>query len=282
MTLGEKLRAARLEAGLSQRTLCGDRITRNMLSQIENGSARPSMATLEFLAGGLGKPVSYFLEEDAVSTPNLTVIRQARERYAAGAPEEALQTLKSYRQGDEIFDPEYYLLLSLVCLRAAEQAAAGGKIPYAEALLTRCLLAGEKTLYPGPKKQALALEAWLKREDREQFQKRMEALGESFTEKDGGQLALLFARSAVNRGKTQAARLYLENAPADSPESALLLGESYLAERAYAPAAEAYLRAEGLLEAQGADMRPVYERLETCFREMEDYKMAYYYAAKQK
>ena len=34
MELGEKLRRARLEAGFSQRALCGDEITRNMLSQI--------------------------------------------------------------------------------------------------------------------------------------------------------------------------------------------------------------------------------------------------------
>ena len=35
MTLGEKIRQARLEAGLSQRQLCGGEVTRNMLSQIE-------------------------------------------------------------------------------------------------------------------------------------------------------------------------------------------------------------------------------------------------------
>ena len=34
MSLGEKLRQARLEAGLSQRALCGGEITRNMLSRI--------------------------------------------------------------------------------------------------------------------------------------------------------------------------------------------------------------------------------------------------------
>ena len=61
MELGDKLRQARLDAGLTQRQLCGDRITRNMLSQIENGLARPSMQTLRYLAGQLKKPVSYFL-----------------------------------------------------------------------------------------------------------------------------------------------------------------------------------------------------------------------------
>ena len=61
--LGEKIRQARLEQGLSQRQLCGTEITRNMLSQIESGKARPSMQTLTYLAQTLGKPVSFFLEE---------------------------------------------------------------------------------------------------------------------------------------------------------------------------------------------------------------------------
>ena len=56
MALSQRLKQARLEAGLSQKALCGDRITRNMLSQIENGSARPSMDTLRYLAQQLGKP----------------------------------------------------------------------------------------------------------------------------------------------------------------------------------------------------------------------------------
>ena len=60
MELGEKLRQARLRLGLSQRQVCGDQITRNMLSRIENGAARPSMKTLGCLAARLGKPVSYF------------------------------------------------------------------------------------------------------------------------------------------------------------------------------------------------------------------------------
>ena len=61
MALGERIRQARLEMGLSQRQLCGDTITRNMLSLIENGSAKPSMDTLCVLAARLEKPVSYFL-----------------------------------------------------------------------------------------------------------------------------------------------------------------------------------------------------------------------------
>ena len=50
MALGQQIRQVRLDAGLSQRQLCGGLITRNMLSQIENGNARPSMDTLQQLA----------------------------------------------------------------------------------------------------------------------------------------------------------------------------------------------------------------------------------------
>lgn len=63
MTLGQKVRELRLSKQLTQKELAGDFITRNMLSQIENGGAMPSMKTLEFLAGQLKKPLGYFLDE---------------------------------------------------------------------------------------------------------------------------------------------------------------------------------------------------------------------------
>ena len=99
MTLGEKLKQARLEAGLSQRQLCGDRLTRNMLSQIENGSAKPSMSTLCYLAQSLGKPISWFLEEEAVLLPNASAMEQARIALALGnldALNRALEKLNLY------------------------------------------------------------------------------------------------------------------------------------------------------------------------------------------
>ena len=60
MTMGERLRRAREEAGLSQRQVCGDQITRNQLSQLEHDRVGPSVETLRYLAGQLGRPVSYF------------------------------------------------------------------------------------------------------------------------------------------------------------------------------------------------------------------------------
>ena len=67
MDMGQKIRAARLEKGLSQRQLCENLITRNMLSQIENGSAKPSLPTLRELAKRLGQPVQFFLGEENIA-----------------------------------------------------------------------------------------------------------------------------------------------------------------------------------------------------------------------
>ena len=81
MELGEKILQARQAAGLSQRQLCGEVITRNMLSQIEHGTAKPSMKTLAYLADRLGKPISFFLEDerDTDVLEDLSRLRQAEE-----------------------------------------------------------------------------------------------------------------------------------------------------------------------------------------------------------
>ncbi|WP_202710734.1 helix-turn-helix transcriptional regulator [Sporosalibacterium faouarense] len=63
LTLGEKVRNARLEKNLTQQEVVEGFITRNMLSQIENNVARPSFKTIEFLSKRLNKPLSYFLDD---------------------------------------------------------------------------------------------------------------------------------------------------------------------------------------------------------------------------
>ena len=135
MEFGEKLKQARLEAGLSQRQLCGDVITRNMLSQIESGKARPSMATLQYLAGKLGKPVGYFLEEDIVLSPNIALMEQARKAYGTKNYAQVLQLLQDYSQPDALFDQEYGYLMALAALELAAVAMERGDALQAVPLL---------------------------------------------------------------------------------------------------------------------------------------------------
>ena len=135
MELGDKLRQARQDSGLSQRQLCGETITRNMLSQIENGSARPSMTTLQYLAQRLGKPVAWFLEDGEAVSPNQERILNARRALAESDPALVLETLKDYQQPDMVFDREYAYLRGQSLLSLAEQALQEGKKPYALSLL---------------------------------------------------------------------------------------------------------------------------------------------------
>lgn len=137
MELGEKIRIARLEAGLSQRQLCDGSITRNMLSQIENGAARPSMTTLSLLAARLSRPVSYFLDEQAVVSPNQDCMAKARQALARGDGQAVVEALAAYRPGDDTFDQEHTLLLHLGYVSMARQALTEDRKPYALSLLEK-------------------------------------------------------------------------------------------------------------------------------------------------
>ncbi len=64
MTIGEKIRKARISKSMTQSELVENKITRNMLSAIESGKARPSYETIQFLAAKLGLPVAYLLSDE--------------------------------------------------------------------------------------------------------------------------------------------------------------------------------------------------------------------------
>ena len=67
--LGKRIKEARLARKMTQSDVVGDFITRNMLSQIESGTATPSVKTLTYLAKVLQLPVNYLLP-DELETPD--------------------------------------------------------------------------------------------------------------------------------------------------------------------------------------------------------------------
>ena len=268
MELGEKIRSARLEAGLSQRQLCGDAITRNMLSQIENGSARPSMDTLRYLAGRLGKPVSYFLEDEAVTSPNLEIMAQARAAYEAAQYAQAQESLSRYSRPDPVFDWEYHLLQALCLMALAKQAAEDHRRPYAEELLYQAAQAGSQTPYYTPAMErerllllaavspAPAVEAALPSDDRE---------------------LLLRAEAALARKDPARCNACLTAAQdRETPRWHWLRGEAEFALTNYSSAAEHFLSAEAVFPTE------TIPRLEACYKELGDFKKAYEYACKQR
>ena len=258
MELGTRLKEARLEQGLSQRQLCGEEITRNMLSQIENGSARPSMDTLRYLAARLGKPVSFFLEEETVSSPNQDVMARAREAHRLGDGHLVLAMLEDYRGHDPLFDEEAGLLRLTALLDEAEKALGEGKRPYALSLLDQA--EAVQTIYRA------ALE-------RRRMFLLARAKGDPSLLPDLDEELMLLAETAEPE---YAAALLNAVRDRESPRCCILRGQIHIRRGEYTQAAQCLHLAE---EANPKETAPL---LETCYREMEDYKMAYFYACKQR
>lgn len=256
MNLGEKLKQARLEAGLSQRQLCGDRLTRNMLSQIENGSAKPSMSTLTFLAQSLGKPVSWFLEEEALVLPNADIMEKARIALALENWEDLERALEAFVEPDPVLGEEKQLLAFLWRLRGGELALAQQRLPLARELLT----------------EALEMEGlYLTREHRNRCRVLLTlAGGEAYPEWDED---AILARAALAEGQRRLEILAASDHQAD-PRWQLLAAEALFALKRYEEAAVCYKNS--------LQNRKIWAKLEICCRELGDYKGAYEYACKQR
>lgn len=263
MELGQKIRQARLDAGLSQRQLCGETITRNMLSLIENGNAQPSMDTLRYLAGQLQKPVSYFLEEASVS-PNQASILAAR----SAPPQQAAEILKDYRGPDPVFDPEYYLLCALNAMALAEKAIEEGRLPLAGTLLSQALEAGRSTIYYTPELEQRRLLLCHRA-------KTASPANLAAQLPDHREEMLLRSEAALEEQDYPRCAALLDSLSQRDGTWYFLRGEACMGQKQYDQAVRYYLHAEKEIP------QKVYSRLEVCYRELGNFEKAYFYARKQ-
>ena len=265
MDLGQILRQARLDAGMSQRELCGDKISRNMLSQIENGTAHPSMETLTYLAEKLGKPVGYFLDEPAPVSANHALIDQARAAFTAGNYGLTLSLLNQYETDDPVYDWEYHLLEAQSCLELATKAIQKGHTAHAAQLLDRAALAGEKTPYynDATRRQRLLLLCRVTK-DKPALPTDDDAL-------------LVRASIAIGEGDPARAMQYLDAAEEKGAiEWQYLRGKTCIAMEDFAQAVPCLKIAEEYHPRECSAM------LEQCYRELGDFKNAYFYSCKRK
>ena len=86
--LGERVRALRVSAGLTQTQLAGERFSKEYISQIERGKTRPTESTISWLADQLG--VDLAMLSSGVSTEERTKVD------AQLARAEALSATHSY------------------------------------------------------------------------------------------------------------------------------------------------------------------------------------------
>ena len=263
MKLGQRLRQARVEAGLSQRQLCGDVITRNMLSQIENGAARPSMDTLFYLAAQLGKPVSFFLEETAICSPNSERMEKARTAYAQKDFAALAEILTEYQSPDAVFDQEKGLLELLCLLSKAEIAILENRLAQARQLLQEA--AAVKTCY------------YTKELEQQRLLLLAQAAMEPVELAADDRSLLIRADLARKKGDYSRAAALLEACEDQAvPQWHYLRAEVAFEKKEYACAAEHYDYAQSI------HPKECYQRLERCSEALGDYKRAYEYACKQR
>ncbi len=255
MTLGEKMRQARLEAGLSQGQLCQGLVTRNMLSQIEHDTARPSLSTLQELASRLGKPVQYFFEASAPEDlPSR--LEPAKQRFAQKNWQEALDLLLPLQ---ESWEQQY--LAALCHLHLAEEALSAGQADAALLHLQNATEFGAQTPYFAP---ALS-----------QYTQQQIARIQPSALPEDDTLLLLRADAAIRAEEWESARQLLSCV--QTPGSA---GWHYmkglLAEKDHQwGTATAHFRL-----GESWNPKASWEHLEICARESGDFQSAYHYACK--
>lgn len=95
--LGKKIKALRLDAGMSQAELAKGIITRNMLSRIENGQALPSIQTLCYLSERLGVQPGYLLDDrdDGTVKKSERLLSIIKKEFASGNFDICIQYCRS-------------------------------------------------------------------------------------------------------------------------------------------------------------------------------------------
>ena len=288
MTLGQKIKAARLERGLTQKQVVGDQITRNMLSKIENDSATPSVRTLEFLAQALGLPASYFMTDteysDGSSPDGLDDMRQA---YRAGDYEHCLQLLDTHEVAATT--DEGYLLYTRAAAALARQAYMAGNLSAAKEYADSADYYNKEGLYYSAdldtEMSLLLCQCSLLMEDDEFETNASEFLRSVSSLPFMGRFFLVKADWLLRRGALEEAESLIArdecSAPVYTAERLYVQGRLEKERGQYEKAISLLLQAEEMASDNLALLNSVYANLEFCYRELEDYKQAYHYAAKQ-
>lgn len=146
MKIGEKIKRLRTEKMMTQSELVGAELTRNMLSQIENGHANPSLETIGYLAERLNVSPGFLLADGGEE--------QLYFKYREIS--EAKQALRSenYRicrdiclHSDSSGDDEMQLLLAEAALAIAAEEFAAGNLRQTCRYLDEAAQACQNTVY---------------------------------------------------------------------------------------------------------------------------------------
>jgi len=286
MTLGQKIKQARIDAGLTQKELVGEHITRNMLSKIENDNATPSVKTLEFLAGRLGLSTAYLMSDltfsDGTSPDGLDEMRRA---YKEGRFEDCIALLQNSQTAGTT--DEGYLLRSLADLAAAREYLAVYDYEKAKYFADSADYYNKQGLYYSAEidaEMSLILAECANILSPEEFDENAAEYRRSIeTISFADRFELAKAENLCITGDYKAAFEILSSLP-DMPTQNLRAKKLYIEGRAYMASGDYASARDWLLksEEEGLCAKCLYAALEQCFKELDDYKSAYHYAVIQK
>lgn len=153
--IGEKIKSRRLELALTQNDLASDKITRNMISLIENGKAIPSLDTALYLCKALDIPLSYlfsksetlnaFQKEDKIS--------YIRELYAKENYSHCIRIIEKL----SVDDDELNYLLALCHFKLGRELIRKGELLSAEKNLREAMQFSKITVYDTTEIEACSL-----------------------------------------------------------------------------------------------------------------------------
>lgn len=150
--LGKRIREIRLSRHMTQSDVAGNFITRNMLSQIENGTACPSIKTLEHISKVLNIPLEQLISVDtgnqslseisantaaSKSVQELTsdeyiyILSSAKRNYRCACFEEITNLLSNVCEKNSPIYDEANALLARACFELAKQSRHDGNLTQA-------------------------------------------------------------------------------------------------------------------------------------------------------
>ncbi len=148
--LGKKIRDIRVEKGITQKSLAGDKITRNMLSLIESGNASPSLSTLMYLSEKLDTPAGYFFSttsRDEGIYQKFLILDRLKAAFKQRNFKEC-ETIAN-RLPQSSYDDELSYILAVAYLNTSLDAAAEFDMRTAAEKLATAEVLGENSIYCG-------------------------------------------------------------------------------------------------------------------------------------
>ena len=284
MNIGERIRELRISKLMTQADLAGDRITRNMLSCIENGSANPSLSTIVYIAGRLGVPAGFLLAEqgDEMAYRKMSNLSNIKKAYTTGDVQSCRSLCLS---GCPEPDDEIRLVLANCDLGIAVDEFWSGKLRSSCRFFDEALSYAEKTIYSTDAIEA-EIRVYFRYMERISHTLYSDLLDEEKTLSVKSNTILsryLDALYAFDNADASVAQQLIDELT-DSGENSFfkahLQSKLLIADENYKQAQKALqqLLQDSNLPLNKIELYTVLEDLEICCRENEDYKNAYRYA----